>query len=324
MHFLNDMKKYGHAIEKVASEYRISKFRVDIDCIKCRVLHGASVSDYIGFSMFRMNHLERNQFVTGRRSEQIERLFNTGSTEDKEIIGNKWVFNRVFSAFIQRDWIYASESTNEEIEAFLRCNQNIVVKPLSLSKGVGVYIVKSEQIIQEGLDAFIQEAREKKLLLEGYIRQHPMLRAVNPSSVNTIRICSVRDRRGEVHIIGASLRAGGKDMFVDNLHAGGVQYPIDVQSGCICRGGVLFNGEKNILFHPSTKMKMIGLQIPNWKQVVDVVKEAGKIPAHMRYIGWDIAITEDGCEIVEANYGQGRNGMQQDGVGKYNMIMQYR
>ena len=68
---------------------------------------------------------------------------------------------------------------------------------------------------------------------------------------------------------------------------------------------------------------MIGLQIPHWDKILTTVQEAGKLLPNMRYIGWDIAVTEEGCEIIEANYGQGSNGMQQDGVGKYDTIKQY-
>lgn len=162
------------------------------------------------------------------------------------------------------------------------------------------------------------------MILEAFIQQHPTLSAVNPSSVNTVRICTARDRAGEVHVIGASLRGGGAGSVVDNLHADGVQYSVDPETGLIVRGGVKFNGERNVYFHPSTNAKMIGLQIPNWDKVLETVKQAGKIPPNLRYIGWDIAVTEKGCEIIEANILQGSNGMQQDGVGKYRIIMQYR
>lgn len=51
-------------------------------------------------------------------------------------------------------------------------------------------------------------------------------------------------------------------------------------------------------------------------------REGGRpaIPPHLRYIGWDVAITEEGCELIEANLAQGVNGMQQDGVGKHDII----
>ena len=35
------------------------------------------------------------------------------------------------------------------------------------------------------------------------------------------------------------------------------------------------------------------------------------------------AVTEEGCELIEANLSQGRNGMQVDGVGKYAVIRPY-
>lgn len=110
--------------------------------------------------------------------------------------------------------------------------------------------------------------------------------------------------------------------MVDNLHADGAQYPIDVDTGCIVRGSVKYNGEKTIRYHPSTGTKMIGMQIPNWNKILTTLKETGKIPTNVRYIGWDIAVTEDGCKVIEANYKQGRNGMQQDDVGK-NVIKKF-
>jgi len=68
---------------------------------------------------------------------------------------------------------------------------------------------------------------------------------------------------------------------------------------------------------------MIGMQIPHWDKVVNMVMEAAKIPEDMRYIGWDIAITDEGCELIEGNRRQGCNGMQLDGIGKYNIIKKY-
>jgi len=43
----------------------------------------------------------------------------------------------------------------------------------------------------------------------------------------------------------------------------------------------------------------------------------------LRYLGWDVAITENGCELIEANSSQGCNGMQLDGVGKYPYLKQF-
>ena len=223
----------------------------------------------------------------------------------------------------ERQSYYAPEATEEELLSFLSRHEKILLKPVQLTQGQGIRLLSTEDTAQ-GPEAFYRKAQQDKLLLEAFLIQHEELSAVNPSSVNTVRICTVRDRAGEVHVIGASLRGGGAGSVVDNLHADGVQYPIDVESGLIIRGGVKFNGERDVYYHPSTGLKMIGLQIPNWELILDTVKEAGKVLPHIRYVGWDVAVTADGCELIEANVRQGSNGMQQDGVGKYRLIMKYR
>ncbi len=323
MAFVKSMLSSKKSLQKVAKEYRVPLAFVYGDCLACRVFHGSFVSDYVNFSMYSMNGWERRQYVTAARSTRLEKLFNTGDEREREIIGDKRLFNLHFAKYVRRGWLYAPEHTDEEIKAFVLDRKELMIKPLRQSKGQGVRKETTESIRRDGLDAFVSRAKQEQLLLEDVICQHPALSAVNPSSVNTVRIATARDRAGDVHIVGASLRAGGKDSVLDNLHAGGVQYPIDVESGCIMRGGVKFDGTKNVLYHPSTGCKMIGLQIPNWDIVVDTVKEAGGIPSDLRYIGWDVAVTEDGCELIEANLVQGRNGMQQDGVGKYRIILQY-
>ena len=62
---------------------------------------------------------------------------------------------------------------------------------------------------------------------------------------------------------------------------------------------------------------MIGLEIPHWNLVIDSVKEAAEMSDRIAYLGWDVAITEDGIEIVEANDGQGCTMWQLDNIGKY-------
>ena len=315
-------QKFSGEFERIADEYHMPSWWIRVDCLLCKMIHGSSPAQYVAFQFYKLHGRERKRFVTAGKSVKLEKIFNNASRAEKDLIGKKHLFNKTFAQFIRRDWIFVPESTEEELEAFLTHHEKILVKPNTLTQGEGIHLLSKEEY-KDGLHTFYQKAVSEGFLLESFIQQHPTLHAVNPSSVNTLRICSVRDAQGDVHIIGASLRAGGAGSVVDNLHANGVQYSVDPENGIIIRGGVSHSGERDIYYHPSTKHKMIGLQIPNWDIVVKTVKEAGKVPPNLRYIGWDIAVTEDGCEIIEANIEQGSNGMQQDGVGKYKIIMQY-
>ena len=321
--YFKDLKKFDGAFRQRAVSLGTSAAALKLDCLRCALLHGANAAQYLGFSMYRMSHGERGSYVTAGRTQKLEKLLNDAPLEEKWTIGDKMTFNRVYAAFVRRGWLYAPEATAEQLHAFLAEHERILIKPIHESKGKGIRLLDREALAAEGEEAFLARAQTEKLLLESFIRQHPALSAVNPSSVNTVRICTLRDRGGEVHIIGASLRAGGAKKIVDNLHADGVQYPVDVESGCVLRGGVKYDGEQNVLFHPSTGTKVIGLQIPNWDKVTETVKQAAALPEHLRYIGWDVAVTEEGCELIEANIDQGSNGMQQDGEGKYRTILRY-
>ncbi|MBR0161999.1 MAG: hypothetical protein IJQ02_12050 [Oscillospiraceae bacterium] len=320
--YRTQLRKYNDQLQSIADQYHRTLFCVKMDALRCYTFYGAPVSQYIGFGMYKMNRFERNQYITTIRTSRLEPVLNKAPAEEIETLGNKHLFNKAFNKYIHRDWLYTPDSTDDEIRRFLSRHEIAVAKPSGGARGEGVSKLDCGSALQEG-QAFIDRARAQKLILEVFVRQHPDLSAVNPSSLNTLRISTLRDKQGVVHVIGASLRAGGAGSVVDNLHAGGVQYPVDVETGIVIRGGMTHVGKKGIIFHPSTHMKMIGFQIPNWEQVIANVKEAAAIPPHLRYIGWDVAVTEEGCEFIEANLAQGVNGMQQDGVGKYNIIMQY-
>lgn len=320
--YFRKQRVFRDRFAELAKEYRLPAAVLKTDCFLSKLIHGSNPDQYFAFQFYKLRGRERRRFVTKRRSEKIEKLCNAAPASEIEKIANKASFNRTFAAFIHRDWLYAPDSSENDLKEFLKRNRKILIKPANLTQGKGIRLL-TEDDLKNGVSSFWQKAKEEKLLLEEFIRQHPVLSEINPTSVNTARICTVRDKAGTVHVIGASVRGGGPDSIVDNLHSAGVQYPVDVKTGVIIRGGNKNTGERNITVHPHTGVRMIGLQIPNWDAVIRTVEEAGKLLPHIRYIGWDIAVTETGCEIIEANIQQGSNGMQQDGVGKYRMIMQY-
>lgn len=58
--------------------------------------------------------------------------------------------------------------------------------------------------------------------------------------------------------------------------------------------------------HPDTGCSILGYQIPQWQDVLNIVREsADKLPS-LRYIGWDVAIKEDGSVcLIEGNHNAG-------------------
>ena len=49
-------------------------------------------------------------------------------------------------------------------------------------------------------------------------------------------------------------------------------------------------------------MKIVGFQIPFWKETLELVREAALLQTGNRSVGWDIAITDIGPELIEGNH----------------------
>ena len=96
------------------------------------------------------------------------------------------------------------------------------------------------------------------------------------------------------------LRIGGGDAFVDNYHSGGMATAVDLETGCIVTDGVNELG-KIIASHPKTGVTFKGFKIPYFKEALAMVTEACEKNKLSAYIGWDVAISENGPVLIEVN-----------------------
>ena len=53
--------------------------------------------------------------------------------------------------------------------------------------------------------------------------------------------------------------------------------------------------------HPVTQHEIKGIQIPHWEDLKNTVIKMALKTDEMHYIGWDMAVLEDGVDVVEAN-----------------------
>lgn len=101
----------------------------------------------------------------------------------------------------------------------------------------------------------------------------------------------------------AFLRLGASEgSFVDNRAKGGLGVGIDLSKGVLMKYGFVHDefGLKEEQ-HPLTGVEFAGYEIPFWKEVVDLVKNAHAQFYSLQSIGWDIVITEKGPVLLEGN-----------------------
>ena len=125
---------------------------------------------------------------------------------------------------------------------------------------------------------------------------------LSSAGLNTLRVFTQLDDQNKVHYLGARLRIT-VNSYVDNLAAGNLAAPVDLQTGLVNGPGVYSDITKtDQRTHPITKEPIEGFQIPFWKEALTMVNEAAKLHPENRSIGWDVAITNAGPELLEGNH----------------------
>ncbi|HLV08873.1 MAG TPA: sugar-transfer associated ATP-grasp domain-containing protein [Halanaerobiales bacterium] len=139
-------------------------------------------------------------------------------------------------------------------------------------------------------------------LAEEYVVQHPSLMKLSPSGLNTLRVITQLNNNNEVEILGVRLRIT-INSEVDNLAAGNIAAPVNIETGKVDGPGVYSDITKDDVYkHPVTGVDIVGFEVPYFKESIRLAIDAAKFNTSNRSIGWDIAITEDGPELIEGNH----------------------
>ena len=311
--YTNGIKRLKESIIPLAEHYKRPKLYFWMDALWANIRYGVTPNQYIGFRIFEKSGLERSEFYTHRQHKKFEQTLN--DPQHYDTFWDKEKFNVAFSDFVHRDWLYCENATEEQVRAFLEHHKKIMVKPSSASSGRGIHVYRGEDQVVDLI--------ESKSLLEEFVVQHPEMEKLNPSSVNTVRVYTILDNQGMPHILSASIRVGGANSEVDNFHAGGVGYPLDIQYGVVMAAGRSIRGEM-CLYHPGTGAKMIGFEVPNWQQLKSYIFQAVHVLPSARMIAWDVAVLENGFELIEGNYNGDPGFMQTpSNTGKRREILEY-
>ena len=150
----------------------------------------------------------------------------------------------------------------------------------------------------------VSDATPTDVLIQRQIRQHPKMAAVNPSSVNTLRIYSVLGLDGTVTNYSTVMRIGIGETKVDNYSSGGLSVGVKAD-GRLRKYGYNKTGDR-VEKHPTSGLVFEDYEIPSYDQAVALVEKAHRMVPHFRSVSWDIAITKDGTPIlVEGNLCRG-------------------
>ena len=208
-----------------------------------------------------------------------------------------------------------------EDEAIALCQnmEKVIIKPARESEGKGVQSFSAKDGVTNLNGKTIRQLfKEYKqdFLIQDWVKQHKYMAALNPTSVNTMRILSYRSGM-EVLIIYSVVRIGRSGSIVDNQCAGGISTTISEQGRL---GKVAFGGfSKDNITKTDIGIVLDGYQLPSYDKAIAMVKRLHLKLPFFNIVGWDVAIQEDGEPVlIEFNTNPGLSQSAFcSGMGKY-------
>lgn len=278
----------------ISKKTKKNTFMIVFDMIRCGIKYQAGYYDYQEFEFYNLNKEERKTYLTRGKNNEIVKRFNDRTSFHK--FEDKAEFNSIFNNYLKRNWMVLDDKNYSDFEKFLKDNKAIIVKPIDDEGGNGV----EKFVYSEDLDC--RELYKKlidsgQLLIEECIKQHEDMNILYDKSVNTMRMFTFY-KNGESYFLQAVLKIGNGGV-VDNFSSGGMYTYVsdlgDVYVEAIDKNDNIYST------HPVSNHKIVGFKVPMFKEAVELVKECAKIVPEVAYVGWDVAISENGPVIVEGN-----------------------
>lgn len=139
-------------------------------------------------------------------------------------------------------------------------------------------------------------------LIQQRIAPHPALRDLALNALPTARVTTILNDCDEPEVVNAVLRIPSDPAAqVDNMKAGGLLCPIDLDGGSLgiaCRG----YGGGDYQTHPVTGAAIPGRVLPDWEAAKALVIDAHRRGfADYALIGWDVGFSPTGPVLIEGN-----------------------
>jgi hypothetical protein len=180
----------------------------------------------------------------------------------------------------------------------LRQQATVVLKPSTGHGGMGVRLASPAEV-----EAMVCD-RGDELLVQERVVQHPEIARIYPASLNTIRVLAVR-LPGHGPVLAAAVHRWGTAETgpVDNISSGGLCSRVDLATGRLGPAVGRARARRRVEFdqHPDTGAQITGALVPEWAAVRDLALELMNAFAELSHVGWDLAVSDRGVQVIEGN-----------------------
>lgn len=194
-------------------------------------------------------------------------------------------------------------------------NQELILKPIDSSSGTGVIkIIKNKDNVflnGEVMDSntFLERISSlNNYMVSIFIKQADYSAKIYGKAVSTIRILTMISPYTQKAFIAAAAHRFVTDRSfpVDNCNAGGLTAFINMETGKLGKAVSPYFSGNSLSWHenhPDTGSRIEGVIIPHWDKIKSQIIMAAQNLSYLKYIGWDIAVTNEGFIVIEGNDG---------------------
>ena len=283
------------------TEIGIPCWKVSADLVKCRLRWGASPGDYLFFRFHELDESQKSSYVTSLLNSKLIATYNK-----KEFITyfeDKTLFATTFADFFGRDWISLQGLELGGFTEFIADKRYIIYKPLTGMQGRGVEKLDSQQFANAtSLYQNIRDRYGSSGIIEDWIMQHESISNIYSEAINPIRVITIL-QNGDCNILHSTITIA-KDGDIAKVGRGGMVAPIDPGNGRI-KFPAQDGAGRIYESHPVTGTRILGFEIPYWRDIVAMVDKASKVIPQIGYVGWDVAVTAQGPILIEGNHNPG-------------------
>ncbi|WP_259015196.1 sugar-transfer associated ATP-grasp domain-containing protein [Emticicia fluvialis] len=303
-----DFRELHNLVKKLSAERGLSITDIYKDIAVCLFKYNTKLLDYFYLGLFNED-TRRPDFTDVWHLHQFHQKFNT---KDCSVFQDKVKFRARFKNYFTYPYrVVTSEKNIDDLLLWAGKNQfyKIVTKIPLGNSGKQVKVLDltfaGNEVTVDGIDAhkaLLKLYKEGYILFESFVDQHPVLKNINPISVNTIRIVTFVNDQAFVEVWVAIIRFGWNTP-IDNFSNGGLSSNINLETGEIDNLAKVrdpFTKER-YANHPVTGNAITGVKVPFWKETIEMVKKAALEVPGVRTVGWDIAMTPTGPTLIEGN-----------------------
>jgi hypothetical protein len=297
--------------------------------------HGISPSMYYQMGVVRAQGVSPMAWIQTGQAGLLVRVFR----EDKALlaINDKHLFDAVLErGAVPRLQLIATLSADrikrpgglEEIVEKIDSEQELFLKPVRGRGGRGSMVMVRNGKAWDGYRSDLDHSKpdfslgslelltrlagsghNPVWLLQRRARNHPAIRAIFGQALVCIRVVS-GIQGDEVVCLGSVLCFGAADSIVSQ---NGLTVAIDLETGRLGRAFQSSESQEFLPRNPDNGVQIEGFLLPDWTALLSTVSAAHRQFPEYPFLGWDMALSETGPAVIEANGNFGTGAMQKPG-----------